>query len=132
MSICEEKNWTMNLLKDDSNDSQPLIFKDLKVYNGGVTGKVYDPKTEKFTYFKGTCSTFGPVGHMTFFFTAASKSRSNTFVDIILFGGALEIPGEQPRFSGRFVVLPSQVQQTGLEVGFDEGDTGTGNGMQAG
>ena len=130
MSICSNKDWTMDLVKEGSPDPETFNFKDVTVNYGVVTGKVYDAQLVNFAYLRGTCSSYGPVGHMTFFFTATSKASG--LVDIILFGGALELPNEQPRFSGHFAVLKSTSQgHSGLEVGFDEGDTGTGSGMQA-
>ena len=129
MSVCADKDWSMELLKDDSTDPERFNFRDVKVVNGILTGKVYD-SNEKVTYLRGTCSTLGYMAHMTFFFTAAKKGGG--YVDIVLLGWGLEVPGQQPVFKGRFEVFTPAIQGTSVGVvNFDPGDTGTGTGMQA-
>ena len=133
MSICADKDWTMELVKVPSEPprKETFSFRDVRIVNGIVTGKVYD-KDENPTDLRGSCFSFGPVAHMTFVFTAAKNGGG--YVDIVLSGGGFQLPDEQPRFTGRFEVFTraSQGQSEALAlVNFEPGDTGTGTGMQA-
>lgn len=128
MSICADKDWSMDLVKDGSPDPETFSFTDVRVDNGIVTGKVY--ARNNVTDLRGTCSSFGYLAHLTFFFRAVTANGG--YVDIILFGVGLELPGRQPVFSGRFAALAPVFQaQSEVRVNFDPGDTGTGSGMQA-
>src|SRR5829696_8498870 len=126
MSICADKDWTMDLVKDNEspNEKETFNFRDIRVVNGVLTGRVYDAKNLHYSYLWGSCFSLGPVAHMTFFFTAVNDTK---YVDIVLSGVGFQLPGEQPRFNGRFEVLerPSQLQSE-VPTGFDPGDTGTG------
>src|SRR5262245_7380562 len=102
MSICADKDWSMELLKDGSADPVKLSFREVRVVNGILTGRVFDIDDHS-SYLRGSCSSFGPIAHMTFVFTALSKTDG--YVDIVLSGGGFELPGEQPKFSGRFEVF---------------------------
>ena len=131
MSICADKDWTMDLVADDPNkpDKENFTFKNIRVVNGILTGRAYDAKGN-YSDLRGSCVTFGPVAQMTFVFTALNDKSE--YVDIVLLGGGFPVPDEQPRFTGRFEVFKrASAAKAVAGTGFDEGDTGTGTGMQA-
>lgn len=128
MSICEDKPWTMELVKDDPQSregkKETFSFRDVTIRNGIIYGKVY--QDDQFVSdLRGTCSSLGYLGHMTFFFSPSS-------VDILLFGVGVQLPNQQPVFSGRYAAFePIWQRQSEVVVKVDPGETGTGTGMQA-
>jgi hypothetical protein len=114
--------------KDPNRDKVTLSFENLRVVDGILTGRVYDAK-RRYSTLRGSCFSFGPVAQMAFFFTAVNDKGES--IDIVLSGGGFQLPGEQPRFTGRFEVFAPAPQGQSAVVNFDEGDTGTGAGMQA-
>lgn len=134
MSICADKDWNdMKLIKfpSDPQKEETFDFKDVRVVNGVITGKVYDKRGEFISNLKGTCSQFGEnLAHLNFLFTAARAN--NQYVDIFLFGLGIKLADERVVFRGGFLVLdPTSPGQSARAVNFEVGDTGTGTGMQA-
>jgi len=136
MGICVENDWSMDLVKYNRppDEKESFVFKDLKIVNEMITGKVYDAKGNFVSELHGTCCPFGPgiyLGRLTFFFTAKGKKDSD--IEIFILGWAFRFSeDEQPAFRGGFVVRGSTTgSQAGAAVNFEVGDTGTGTGMQA-
>lgn len=155
MTICseKEKEWSMCLVKCDptpcppkNSEPETFCFKEVKVANEIITGKVYtDPKDKKFVYLSGVCAPFDhqpDVSRMSFYFQAVNKDGDP--VIILLNGwGYYKVESPNPIFVGGFVAVdppkdtdagsPPQdpIPGSALVVNFDAGDTGTGTGMQA-
>jgi len=132
MSICAGNFWTMRLAKEGSTDPVTLTFKDVKVVNQVLTGIVDDGKGNT-SDLSGTCSPFDSrenVVRMDFFFRAMGP-RGDVYV--FLSGLGLQPLTGNPVFHGGFAGLPPPASPRALpvEVNFDVGETGTGNGMQA-
>ena len=130
MSICADKDWTMDLYKDDKLLTDSFCFTNVRIIDGIIRGRVYSQNDrEHFTELSGTCSPFPSrenVAHMSFFFTAKNGEKK---VDIVLLG--LGYQG-QPVFRGGVVALEAAPEVTSdVETNFDPGETGTGSGMQA-
>ncbi len=134
MSICAVESWRMDLLKYGSRDPVTFKFRDVRVDNEDITGRVYDSNDHFVSELNGTCSPFDHrenVARMLFLFTVPGA-------DIVLLGlGSLD-RNSTPIFRGGFVALAPTSQtastsqtRSAVPVIFDPGDTGTGTGMQA-
>lgn len=132
MSICANDDWTMDLVKDGSTDKETFIFYNLRIDGEDIRGTVKD-KNNNNSDLTGTCSPFDSredVARLTFSFKAVGPRGD---VEIFLSGLALQLPDrDKPIFLGVVVGRRPGSRGTSLvEVSFDVGDTGTGNGMQA-
>jgi hypothetical protein len=125
MAACESKDWSMTLEVDRTHDKTELNFDKVAIRFGLITGEVVY-NTQRVSDLAGTCTPLGPYeSQMTFRF-------SLNMVEIVLVGIAFKDKNGQIVFKGVFRAFKSAIE-TGIKVLLapEEGDTGTGAGMQA-
>jgi hypothetical protein len=128
MATCESKDWpTMTLIVDGTRDEIELEFKKVAIRFGLITGEVLYHQ-QKVSDLAGTCIPLGPYeSQMSFRFTLGA-------VEIVLVGIAFKNDNDKIVFKGVFRAFKSAIEPSAIGVDLalpDEGDTGTGAGMQA-
>jgi hypothetical protein len=114
---------------------EEFCFKEVKVANEIITGEVYNRADVKIADLGGTCCPFDArpnLSRMTFFFFA--NNNDGVPIEIMITGWGFQPQQGAATFFGGFVVLKPlslELAPPGPPVNFDEGDTGTGTGMQA-
>jgi hypothetical protein len=140
MAICDGP-WTMTLVNDDrGKGSDDFVFREIRVTGTTFTGEVWDRTgtTTKLSLLTGTCEDLAigdpRLWRITFQFSLPGRSGA---VGMFLAGVGFQPSTGNAQFKGRFRAFtpddwtPHTVGATILEILFDVGDTGTGNGMQA-